>query len=331
MLTRSRFARMAVVATVAALAVAGCGSDDEGGGSGSSGEAKKDLTVGYVSYSAQVKIQQDVAAGMEEQGKKYGYKTKVVDAGGDVGKANSLMRTLVTQKVDAIVFDSFGDKAMQAGIQAAKAAKIPVYAAYNWGKPTDVAASILLAAPEEQTNRMIEDLGDKGSVLAFTLPAGDNCVNGEKIFDEIMKEHPNIKVDKHATKAPGWQEDSASATKAWLKSHPKGEPLAIWGCWDGPAVGATAALAEEGRDDVKVYGDYGEADAINAIKAKKYTATYYFDARKLGATIVDLVKKHSAVPYEEIETEYVEFPPIEVDQENVDQFLQDHPEAVQGS
>jgi ribose transport system substrate-binding protein len=30
--------------------------------------------------------------------------------------------------------------------------------------------------------------------------------------------------------------------------------LAIWGSWDDPAIGAISALRQQGRTDVKVYG-----------------------------------------------------------------------------
>lgn len=334
---RGRLAYLAVpVACIAAL-VGGCGSSSNSSSSGSSkstGSASggKKLTVAYDSYSLAAKNQADLWAGFQAEAKKYGYTAKVVDSGGDVAKANQLMQTLVSEGVNAIAFDSYGDKFLQAGIQAAKAASIPVYGAYNWGHPTEIAASILLGAPWQETNQMIKDLGNKGQVLAFTLPAGANCVNGVQIFKSIMAQHPGIHVTYHATVAPGWQVDSAAATKAWLASRPAGSgPYAIWGCWDGPSVGAISALNALGRHDVKVYGDYGEADAIVAVEKKEMTATWYFDANALGRQIVDLMHQDASVPFSSIKPHYLTFPPILVDQANVAQFMKQHPGATSGA
>jgi ribose transport system substrate-binding protein len=342
---RGRVLCAAVAVAAAAAITAGCGSSSSSGGSGSassSGGASsaaasgasssgKKLTIAYVSYSLQAANQQYLNKGFIAEAKKYGYATKTVDSGGDVGKANQLMQTLITQKVNAIVFDSYGTKAMQAGVLAAKAAHIPVYAAYNWGPPVNVAASIQAAAAKQETNAMLSGMGNKGSVLAFTLPAGANCVNGVSTFKTIMAAHPGVKVTYHATVAPGWQVDANNATAAWLKSNPT-PPLAVWGCWDGPSVGATAAIAAAGKTkDVKVYGDYGEADAINAIKAGKYTATWYFDGITLGQKIVQLMHANANTPYDQIKGQFVQLSPIEVNQANVSQFIKAHPESVAGS
>ena len=98
-------------------------------------------------------------------------------------------------------------------------------------------------------------------------------------MDGILAKNPDIKVSKNEVRIPGYFEDGAQYANAWLASHPAGqENLAIWGCWDDPAIGAIGALRSQGRDDVEVYGINGNAQALENIKNGHMTATAWQDS-----------------------------------------------------
>ena len=89
---------------------------------------------------------------------------------------------------------------------------------------------------------------------------------------------------------PGYFEDGAQYANAWLASHPAGkENLAIWGCWDDPAIGAIGSLRAQGRTDVKVYGVNGNAQALENIKKGFMTATAWQDSYTEGYNMMKLL------------------------------------------
>lgn len=328
-----------LVLVCSAAIIAGCGSSSSSNSGGSSGASSassgsggsgKKLTVGYVAYTLTAPPQQDMKKGFEQEAQKYGYTVKTVDAQGDAAKANSLMQTFVTQRVDAIVTDSFSADTLRAGITAAKQAGIPVYLGYAPGDSPDLAAAIQANAGTESASLLVKQLGPSGSVLAFTLPPGPNCVSSEKQFDAVMAANPGWKVQKQPVPVPGWAQAASSATNAWLKSHPKGQKLAIWGCWDGPAAGAASALVQAGRTDVKVYGQNTEADSAALLQKNDYAASYYFDSAALARHIMDIVHSNAGVPVGSIKHVFERFKGILVTPSTVNVFLKKYPQVTAG-
>ncbi len=97
-------------------------------------------------------------------------------------------------------------------------------------------------------------------------------------------------MTKNEVRIPGYFEDGAQYANAWLASHPAGkENLAIWGCWDDPAIGAIGALRSQGRTDVKVYGVNGNAQALEDIKKGLMTATAWQDSYTEGSNMIKLL------------------------------------------
>jgi len=135
-------------------------------------------------------------------------------------------------------------------------------------------------------------------------------------------------VTKNEVRIPGYFQDGAQYATAWLASHPAGgEPLAIWGCWDDPALGAISALRQQARTDVKVYGENGNAQAIDAIGKGLMTATAWQDSAgegiKMVQTLAEVVKDPAAW-----QPKAVEVPAVVITKENVEDFAKQHPEAL---
>lgn len=330
---------------VAAATVAACGSDDEGGSSGSSasssggGGADKKAAdspkkILFISLTLGGPGQIQIRRGLEAEAEKFGDTVDSLDANADVAKANSLMSTGVRQGYDAIVLDSFPPSALQAGLNATRAAKIPVYEAAAFTKaPPGISMTIAMRGGVPQTERMVEVMGEEADVLAFTYDAGDSCKDTGKGLDEVASQYPGLKITKHPVKIPGWEADAAAATRAWLQSHPEGSgKLAIWGCWDGPNIGAVSALHQEDRTDVKVFGKDGTAQALKLLQKKDpvYDSTVWFNLMDQGVQIVQQVHKDYELGYENIKPQAIDQDYTIVDKTNIDAFAKEHPEALQG-
>src|SRR5690606_1792574 len=136
---------------------------------------------------------------------------------------------------------------------------------------------------------MVREMGGKGSLLALTYRTGQVCRDRETVLDQMLADYPETKVTRNEVRIPGYFDDGAQYANAWLASHPQGsENLAIWGCWDDPAIGAIGSLRAQGRSDVRVYGVNGNAQALENIRNGHMTATAWQDSYTEGYNMVKL-------------------------------------------
>jgi ribose transport system substrate-binding protein len=285
--------------------------------------------LGIVSIAATEANNVRYIAGATIAAKELGWTISVIDASGSADQANAAIQNFAGRGASAIVDMVFPYSSIGAGLAAAKRANIPVVT-WGGGLGSSVAATNGSGAPIAQPviDRMVADLGGKGSLLALTYRTGEVCRNRETLMDSVLAKVPGIAVTKNEVRIPGYFEDGAQYANAWLASHPAGEQGgAIWGCWDDPAIGAIGSLRQQGRDDVKVYGVNGNAQAIENIRNGHMTATAWEDSYTEGYRMVKLlddIRKAGA----SWTPRAVEVPAVLVTRDNVAQFLKDHPDAV---
>jgi ribose transport system substrate-binding protein len=286
--------------------------------------------VGIVSISATEANNVRYIEGATKAAEELGWQVNVVDAAGSADQANAAIQNFAQLGAHAIIDMVFPFSSIGAGLAAADAAGIPVV---TWGGGLGSAVAATngsggpMATPVVET--MIEDMGGKGSVLALTYRTGEVCRNREVVFDEIVAKHPEITVTKNEVRIPGYFEDGAQHANAWLASHPAGsENLAIWGCWDDPAIGAIGSLRSQGRDDVKVYGVNGNAQALENIKNGFMTATAWQDSFTEGYNMVKMLEEIKSAG-DGWEPRAAEVPAVLVTRDTVESFLAEHPEAIQ--
>ena len=109
--------------------------------------------------------------------------------------------------------------------------------------------------------------------------------------------------------------------------RPATRALAIWGCWDDPAIGAIGSLRAQARDDVKVYGVNGNAQALENIKNGFMTATAWQDSYTEGYNMIKMlpdIQKAGA----DWQPKAVEVPAVLVTKDTVEKFIADHPDAI---
>ena len=198
----------------------------------------------------------------------------MVDAAGNADQANAALQNFVQLKAFATIDEVFPASSLGEGLDAAKRAGIPVVT-WGGGLGGGVAATNGSGGPIAipVTEAMFSAMGDKGSILALTYHTGEVCRNREVEFDKIAARHPGVRITKDEVRISGYFEDGAQYANAWLASHPPGgQKLAIWGCWDDPALGAVSSLRAQGRTDVQVYGVNGNAQALQNISEGFMTA-----------------------------------------------------------
>lgn len=316
---------------VATLSLTGCssGSTASGTSSAASGASNEKFDLAVVSISPSDANNANFIKGLKEAGAKYNWTVSVTDAHGSADEANSAIQNFVTRGADAIIDMVFPTTSLATGLRAAKEAKIPV-ATWGGGMGDGVAVTNgtggLFAVPI--VKMMQEQMGDKGDILALTYHTGQVAREREAELDKVVADIAGIKVTKNEVKIPGTLQDGAQYANAWLASHPEGSgKLAIWGSWDDPALGAISALKQQGRKDILVYGQNGNADAIKAIQDGWMTATAWEDAAAEAAKIVETLKEAIAAgdSWTPIAAEVA---PIVVTKDNVEQFIKDHPDAI---
>jgi ribose transport system substrate-binding protein len=285
--------------------------------------------IGIVSISANEANNARYITGAKAAAKEIGWQVSVIDAAGNADQANAAIQNFAQRGATAIVDMVFPYSSIGAGLDAAKNAKIPVVT-WGGGLGGTVAATNGSGGPMvvPVDDLMIKTMDGKGSILELTYHTGEVCRNREVELDNALKNYPKIKVTKNEVRIPGYFEDGAQYANAWLASHPAGkENLAIWGCWDDPAIGAIGSLRAQNRTDVKVYGVNGNAQALEDIKKGFMTATAWQDSYTEGANMVKLLPEivkagASWTP------KAIEVPAVLVTAANIDKFLADHPDAI---
>ncbi|HEX6093206.1 MAG TPA: sugar ABC transporter substrate-binding protein [Dongiaceae bacterium] len=285
--------------------------------------------LGIVSITATEANNARYIKGAEKAAAERGWEVAVIDAQGSADQANAGIQNFVQRKATAIVDMVFPVSSIGAGLAAADAAKIPVV---TWGG--GLGGSVIatngsggpMAVPIVEM--MVAGLGGKGDVLALTYRTGEVCRNREIVMDEILAKNSDIKVTKNEVRIPGYFEDGAQYATAWLAAHPPGSgPLAIWGCWDDPSIGAISALRQQGRDDVLVYGINGNAQALENIQKGFMTATAWQDSFTEGYNMLGIIDE-AIKAGDAWQPKAVEVPAVVVTKDTVDQFLKDHPDAI---
>ena len=318
-----------VLAAALALTVtAACGSSDSAGSGGGDGGGDGKYTIGIVKFASSDQTSEQAIKGFRDYAEKQGWKTSAVDPQGAVDKANGSMQDYVQKGVDLIVTAVFDSSTLTAGAQAAKAAGIPVVS-ISGGTADGITANLDAGVSngEPVAKQLVEDLGGKGEVLVLGYKSGLPCIGREQALDDALKS-TDITTTRNEVPIPGQVEASTQFAQAWLAKHPAGsEPLAVWGCFDDPALGAIAALKSAGRDDVKVYGINGQPGAISAIKDGDMRATVYLLATEAGENFAKLVPDFVKGGVD-AEPQEVALTNVLVTTDTIDDFLAKYPNST---
>ena len=252
-------------------------------------EEKVDIAV--VSISAADSNNVRYIKGLEDGAEQYGYEVSVLDADGSTDKANSAFANFVSRGADVIVDMVFPATSIATGLKSAEDAGIPVVT-WGGGMADGVWYTNGSGGPTatDVIKKMIEDMDGEGELLALTYHEGQVARDREAILDELLADYPDIEVTKNEVNIPGTLQNAMEYANAWLASRPAdGTNYAVWGSWDDPALGAISTLKQMGRTDVKVYGQNGNADALQAILDGTMTATSWQSGYDEGIAAMEAI------------------------------------------
>jgi ribose transport system substrate-binding protein len=255
----------------------------------SSAFAKDNLSIGIVTFSTSDIHTNQMVDTMTAEAKSKGWTVESLNANGDPSQAIAQIKQLVTKKADAIIVTVFDSTGLAAGLQAAADAKVPVLTA-GGGMASGIALAASTGAAQPLVDLMLKNLGGSGTVLDLSYHPGIPCRERADAFDVAVKANPGLKATTHEITIPGAAESSQAATSAWLSANPNAKgPFAIFNCYDDNALGAIAALKQNGRTDVQVYSFNATAPAVQAVKDGTMTGTLGVDLTSAGKLLVDQI------------------------------------------
>jgi ribose transport system substrate-binding protein len=200
----------------------------------------------------------------------YKWDVEVLDTAGDMAAMASRVEDKTAAGVNAIVLVSVDPAQIQAQVDKAAAAKIPVIA-IDGAKNASVAVNVTsdnYVLGQTMTKFLFDTLGGKGNIVRLFHSAHPGVHKREIALDDALKATPGIKqVAEHFVKVPGQIDDSRAAMDAILLAHPNdGDIDAVWAAWDEPGIGAYLAIDAAKRKGIVIAGVDGNPQAIELIK-----------------------------------------------------------------
>ena len=227
-----------------------------------------------------------------------GWDVNVIDTQNDVAAVISRIEDMVTQKVDAIVIN-VDPAQVQAGLQAAKAANIPVFGMDAGADPLLVTnvTSNGYAMAAETSSYVADRIGGKGNVVMFVFDAFPPVQVRGVVASAVFGNYPDIKILDKVTPdvSDGGIADSRAKMEAILAANPTpGSISAVWAAWDQPALGALQAIQAAGRDKegIVITGIDANPQARDEIaKGGNFEASMAQDFKGIGSATADAVAR----------------------------------------
>lgn len=263
-----------LAALTLALSLTACGggaSDTKNDGAGEDGSAFSGKTVSVMTpYMSSVTTNQMVGY-LETDLKAQGAEVNVIDTANDFAELASRIEDVTASGTDAIVLVSADPTQLENQLREAMDAGIPVFgvdSGYIDGMQVN-ATSDNYQMGQLIVNYLFDDLMDgQGSVIALTHRPHPGVVKRCEAFDDALAAHEGISLitEQHV---PAEQpiNDAQDIVQNLLLANPdKGSITAIFCGWDEPAIGATQACQEAGRDEILIVGVDGNEQAVSLIQ-----------------------------------------------------------------
>lgn len=285
-------------------------------------EVKKiGLAVPNLSANYFIQIQESV----EEYGASLGMEVITVNANNDSATQVSQVQDLLTQNIDAFIYIPAGAAAATVPTRLARAQGIPVV---NVDRNADDEPGDTFIAGEgvksayEVCSHLIGLADGKGEMLMIHGQKGVTPeVNRTKGCMQAIDEADGVSLVGQQWSERWSQDEGFAIAQNLLQANPNVN--IIFGQADGLAMGAAKAAAASGSDQEIFVGGYdGDTGALLALRDGVFDVTATQSTRTMGRLAVDSAVKLAAgesVPKEQI------IDAVLTTQENVEQFIEDHP------
>lgn len=271
------FALLTALALV--LSLAACGGDSQTGpqdpdtaaGTEEPATPFAGKTVSIMTpYMASVTTNQMVGY-LEDDLTDQGAEVNVIDTANDFAELASRIEDVTASGTDAIVLVSADPTQLENQLREAMDAGIPVFgvdSGYIDGMQVN-ATSDNHQMGELIAGYLFDDLmGGEGTVITLTHRPHPGVVKRCEAFDELIAANDKLTLltEQHV---PAEQpiNDAQDIVQNLLLANPdKGSITAILCAWDEPAIGATQACQEAGRDEILIVGVDGNEQAVSLIQ-----------------------------------------------------------------
>jgi simple sugar transport system substrate-binding protein len=290
--------RLAITALLFTGLLAGCDKPSQSKQDG----GKKALVVGFAQVGAESAWRTANSKSIKDEAAKRGIDLKFVDAQQKQENQIKAVRSFIAQKVDVIVLAPVVETGFEPVLREAKQAGIPVVLSDRRADVSDdsLYATFIGADFIEEGRRAAKFLLDKtgGKAVIAELqgtPGSAPANDRKKGFEEIIKDHPDMKVvlsqTGDFTRAKGKE-----VMEAFLKS-PEGKNITVlFAHNDDMALGAIQAIEAAGLKpgkDITIVSIDGVKSAFEAMADGKLNCTVECNPL-IGPQVFDLVEKVAA-------------------------------------
>jgi len=195
--------------------------------------------------------------GVTDQVTKFGGEVQVFASDNDLTKMASNLDAAINQGFDGILIDHGQAGALEAGVKKALEANIPVVV---FDADLKVPGVPVLQQGDEKMaemtlERLAQDIGGEGNIVKVWVAGFAPMERRQTAYAAFQAKYPNIKEIAAFGNANNPALDTQSQMEAILKQYPNpGDIDAVWASWDEFAKGATRAIQQAGRTEIKVYG-----------------------------------------------------------------------------
>lgn len=314
---KSMLKKFIVLFLAFALLLTGCSSGKEGSGSNKddqgSGETKIEGVPERFASGKQVKIKvirkiggddhtAQFLAGAKQEGEAMGFTVDVYTANGDTAKFHDTIAQTLNEGYDGVIISHGDDEATYEDVKKLVDAGIPVVAFDSIDKLTEI-SGVTLTSQDDQAlaklalDKLVEEFDGEANIVYLWVDGFPPMVKRNSIYQDILNENQGIKeLERFGVATSDTSVQTQNAVSAMLNKYPKGEIDAIFATWDAFAIGATRALSEAGRTEIKIYGiDVSNAD-LQLMQQEgspwKYTAAV--DPKLIGAVNMRILAKKLA-------------------------------------
>jgi len=219
---------------------------------------KKPVKIATITQFSIGTFSSQYIAGVTEQVKEFGGEVQVYNADNDLSKMASYVETAINQKMDGILIDHGRAEALAPSVKKAVAAGIPVVA---FDSDLDIPGVTVIDQDDyslawNALRTMAQDLNGKGEFVYIWVGGFTPMERRNVMVEAFKKRYPNIKeIARFGNASSNTALDTQAQMEALLQKYPnKGDIDAVFAPWDEFAKGATRAIQQAGRNEIKVYG-----------------------------------------------------------------------------
>ncbi len=285
-----RYVLTVLLAGALALTLAACGAQvRESGGGGGAQQESGPIRLAVVPKAVGFDFWEQVRIGAECAAKKSGEQVEVqwdgVTAETDVNGQVNLLQNFITQGVDGLVYAATDAKVLADVSQSALDQGLTVV---NIDSGTDpqpkqvpVVATDNVAAAEDATRLMIEEMGGKGEVAFIPFQPGtatnDTRTEG---FKNVLEENPDVELVAEQSSQSDYNK-ALSVTEDILTANPGLD--AIYAANEPGVLGAAEAVRSAGKaGEITIVGWDTAPDEVKAVEEGVVTALVAQNPFRMG-------------------------------------------------